>query len=168
MGNGYGITAIVGKREIMEAAQSTFISSTFWTERIGSTAALKSLEVMEKIKSWEYISSVGNEITDKWKALASKYDLSIETSGISALPIFSFKSDKMLAYKTYMTQEMLKKGYLASTSVYVCTEHKREIVEGYMYELEAIFKKIKECEEGLNVIDLLDGPICHDGFARLN
>ena len=41
LGNGYSITAIIGRREVMEAAQSTFISSTFWTERIGPTAALK-------------------------------------------------------------------------------------------------------------------------------
>ena len=56
MGNGYGITAVVGRREVMESAQTTFISSTFWTERIGPTAALKTLEIMERIKLWEKIS----------------------------------------------------------------------------------------------------------------
>ena len=35
LGNGYAITAVVGRKEVMEVAQSTFISSTFWTERIG-------------------------------------------------------------------------------------------------------------------------------------
>ena len=44
LGNGYAITAVVGKREIMEAAQKTFISSTFWTERIGPSAAIASLK----------------------------------------------------------------------------------------------------------------------------
>ena len=53
LGNGYAITAAIGRREIMEAAQTTFISSTFWTERIGPTAALKTLEVMERVQSWE-------------------------------------------------------------------------------------------------------------------
>ena len=62
MGNGYAITAVVGRKEIMEYAQETFISSTFWTERIGPTAALKSLEVMKRIKSWEIITSIGNKI----------------------------------------------------------------------------------------------------------
>ena len=40
----------------MESAQKRFISSTFWTERIGPTAAIKTLEEMEKIKSWEIIT----------------------------------------------------------------------------------------------------------------
>ena len=53
MGNGYAITSVIGRRKIMDAAQSTFISSTFWTERIGPSAALKTLEVMEREKSWE-------------------------------------------------------------------------------------------------------------------
>ena len=41
LGNGYAITAIIGREQIMQSAQQTFISSTFWTERIGPTAAIK-------------------------------------------------------------------------------------------------------------------------------
>ena len=47
LGNGYAITAVIGRREVMEAAQTTFISSTFWTERIGPTAALAALAAMK-------------------------------------------------------------------------------------------------------------------------
>ena len=59
LGNGYAITAVIGRRDIMEFAQSSFISSTFWTERLGPTAALKSLEVMERERSWEKVSNIG-------------------------------------------------------------------------------------------------------------
>ncbi len=65
LGNGYAITAVVGKRSVMEAAQNTFISSTFWTERIGPTAALKTLEVMQKEKSWEVITKIGLKVQKK-------------------------------------------------------------------------------------------------------
>ena len=70
LGNGYAITATIGRREIMEAAQSTFISSTFWTERIGPTAALKTLEVMERVKSWDTITETGLAIRQSWQHLA--------------------------------------------------------------------------------------------------
>ena len=60
LGNGYAITAVVGRKEIMEAAQKTFISSTFWTERIGPSSALATLKVMEKEKSWERITAGSN------------------------------------------------------------------------------------------------------------
>ena len=168
LGNGYAITAAIGRREIMEAAQSTFISSTFWTERIGPTAALKSLEVMEQDKSWERITQIGTSIGKRWQILAEKYGLPIQLNGIPALIGFSIQSPDMLKYKTLITQEMLKKGFLAATSVYVCTEHKENIIDHYFEALDPIFSLIKECESGRLIDPLLDGPICHAGFKRLN
>ena len=80
----------------------------------------------------------------------------------------TFQSKNALAYKTLITQEMLGKGYLASNSIYVCTEHTPDIVDGYFDALDSIFGLIKECEEGRDVITLIKGPICHAGFTRLN
>lgn len=167
MGNGYAITATIGRRGIMEAAQTTFISSTFWTERIGPTAALKTLEVMQSLQSWERITDTGRDITQRWCALAQKHGLSIDTNGLPALTGFSFNSPNAQAYKTLITQEMLSKGYLAGTTVYVCTEHTAETVAGYFDALEPVFALIKECEEGRDVKSLLKGPVCHSGFKRL-
>ena len=152
----------------MQAAQQTFISSTFWTERVGPTAALKTLEVMEREKSWQTITQIGNNISNQWQSLADKYELDINTWGLPALSGFTFNLPNALSYKTLITQEMLKKGYLAASSVYACTEHKQEIVDGYFSRLDPIFAIIKECEEGLNVNTLLEGPLCHGGFKRLN
>ena len=53
LGNGYAVTAVIGKRNIMEAAQSTFISSTFWTEKIGAAAGLATLNEMKKNRIME-------------------------------------------------------------------------------------------------------------------
>lgn len=168
MGNGYGITATIGRREIMEAAQSTFISSTFWTERIGPTAALKTLEVMGHLKSWDTITQTGLDIRKRWQQLADHHGLEIGHWGLPALTGFSFQGHNALAYKTLITQEMLAKGYLAGNSVYVCTEHVPDVVDGYFDALEPVFKLIKECEEGREVMSLLNGPVCHGGFKRLN
>lgn len=168
LGNGYAITATIGRREIMEAAQSTFISSTFWTERIGPTAALKTLEVMDRLKSWERITKTGLDIRQGWQKLADKHALTIDHWGLPALTGFSFKSSSALAYKTLITQEMMAKGYLAANCVYVCTEHTSEIVNGYFDALDSVFALIKECEDGRDVMSLLNGPVCHGGFKRLN
>jgi glutamate-1-semialdehyde 2,1-aminomutase len=168
IGNGYALTAVIGRRAIMESAQSTFISSTFWTERIGPTAALKTLEVMETVKSWEQITRTGEAVTARWVELGKKYDLPLVTAGIPAITSFGFKSPNALAYKTLITQEMLAKGYLATTLLFVCTEHTPEIVDRYFEALEPVFALIKECEDGRDINSLLMGPICHAGFKRLN
>ena len=168
LGNGYAISACIGRQEFMQAAQQTFISSTFWTERIGPTAALKTLEVMEKEKSWEKITQSGIGISKNWKLLAKKYEININTWGLPALSGYTFDLSNNLEYKTLVTQEMLKKGYLATNSVYVCTEHTQEIINGYFDALEPIFSTIQECENGRDIMKLLDGPVCHSGFSRLN
>ena len=48
LGNGYPISCVLGIREVMQAAQTTFISSTYWTERIGFVAALETIKIFER------------------------------------------------------------------------------------------------------------------------
>ena len=167
MGNGYAITAVIGRKEVMQKAESTFISSTFWTERIGPTAAIKTLEIMEREESWKKITNIGLEIKSRWKKLAERHELKLSLSGLSALPSFSIEGKNQLAYKTLITQEMLSEGYLAGNSVYVSVEHKPKVLNNYFQVLDKVFGLIKECEEGREVKTLLKGKICRAGFKRL-
>ena len=168
MGNGYAITATIGRREIMEAAQTSFISSTFWTERIGPTAALKTLEIMERDRSWETITDIGRQVTKRRESLADDFCLKLTTNGLPACSSFGFDSPNALEYKTLITQEMLKKGYLASNLFFASTQHSANILDGYFEALNPVFDLIRQCEDGLDVTNLLNGPVCHAGFKRLN
>lgn len=168
LGNGYAITGVIGRREVMEAAQTTFISSTFWTERIGPAAAVKTLEVMERERSWETITAIGHNIRARWQSLADRHGVGITHWGLPALCGFTVKFDNALAYKTLITQEMLGKGYLAGNSVYVCTEHTAAILDGFFHALDPVFGLIRECEDGRDVMSLLKGPVSHAGFKRIN
>lgn len=168
LGNGHAITAVVGSKEVMQSAQDTFISSTFWTERIGPAAALKTLEIMEREKSWKTITDKGISIVKRWEKLASKHNLSIKMFGIPSLCGFNFTSKNALAYKTYITQEMLKKNFLCGNSIYSSIAHSQEITDLYFSELDQLFSKINDFENGDDVLKYLEGPICHSGFNRLN
>ena len=169
MGNGHPITAVVGKKEIMEISQDTFMSSTFWTERIGSVAGLKTLEVMERIQSWNTINNIGNKVDGFWKNMGKEYNLNITTLGLPALKSFSIKSDNWLKYKTFITQEMLKKGFLASNAFFSCIDHTDEILNKYFVAIEPLFKTISDCERGILSIDkILTTPCCVSCFKRLN
>ena len=50
--------------------------------------------------------------------LANECGVQIEISGIESISSFNFKSKNNLKYRTYLTQEMLKKGYLASSTIF--------------------------------------------------
>jgi len=169
LGNGYAINAIIGKKEIMEACNSTFISSTFWTERIGTSAALKTLEVMKKMRSWERLVKIGLDVKENWKTISKNHSLPIKIKGLDAIPIFNFETKKNdhLIYKTYLTQEMLKNGILASNVIYLSTEHQKKIMQKYYLNLNKIFKKIKNCENEIdNIYSLLDTSVCISGIRN--
>ena len=168
LGNGYAINAIIGKEKIMRFADKTFISSTFWTERIGPTAALKTLDEMARVKSWEQITKKGNKIRAKWKNLAKKYNLKIEFFGIPAISSFIIKSPNFYKYKTLITQELLKDSILASNVIYFSTAHMQRDIDKYLKSLQKVFKLIAECEDGKNIDDLLEVPISQNFFQRLN
>ena len=157
LGNGYAINAVIGKKSIMEICQSTFISSTFWTERMGSSAGLETLKIMEKVKSWEIISKIGKKIKTNWDKLAYKNSLPLKIQGIDALPNFYFKSKNNNAYKTFISQEMLKRNILASNAIYTSISHNKKILEKYFNILDEIFRKIYKCEnESENIYNLLE------------
>jgi len=114
------------------------------------------------------ITYIGLQIRRRWQELAEYHGLNLAHWGLPALTGFTIQSPNALAYKTLITQEMLAKSYLAGNSVYVCTEHQPEIVDGYFNALDPIFGLIKQCEQGRDVRTLLKGPVCHGGFKRLN
>ena len=153
----------------MEAAQNTFISSTFWTERIGPTAALKTLEIMERDKSWEQITSLGNYMRKKWESISKRYNVEINISGIPSISTFNFVHEDAKKFSTYLTQDFLKKGFLANNNFYASTAHSKDIIDNYTEVLEEIFQKIEACIKGDDDINrLLKGPVSHDTFKRLN
>jgi glutamate-1-semialdehyde aminotransferase len=149
----------------MSYANSTFISSTFWTERIGSVAGLKTLEIMEKIKSWDIISGLGNKVKANWTILAKKHNLKLKIQGLSALPRFDFENKNNLYYKTFVSQEFLKKNFLASNAIYLCTEHNMKIFNNYFDILDSVFLKIsRSISDNINPQKLLSGPVCIGGI----
>ena len=169
LGNGYAITSIIGKKEIMESANNSFISSTFWTERIGSVAGLKTIEVMKNIKSWQTVNKVGNKIIKGWRKLFKLYNLNVNINGIPSLTNFVFNSKNHQAYKTYITQEMLKKNFLATNSIYPCVKHTDSLIEVYFENFEKTLKVISLCEnEGQDINKYLDNDVSKKDFYRYN
>ena len=168
LGNGYAITAVVGCRAIMEKAQSTFISSTFWTERIGNVAALKTLEIMERDETWLKISEMGREVKKRWLLAAQKSGVQITVSGLESMPAFSFTGNRSAKYKTIFAREMLKRSFLAGNSIYLSVAHSKEVIDEYLDALENVFSLIGQLESRSDDDPIFDFDVCHSGFSRLN
>ncbi len=166
--NGYALTAVLGKKKVMNIANELFISSTFWTERIGYVAALKTLETMKKIKSWKIISNKGKIIKSIWEEVSNKYSVDISISGIDAIPsfIFNYKNHNLL--KTFLTKEMLKKNILATNTIYISTSHDEKSILKYKKELSLIFLHLENIIYTKNYSKLNINKIARSTFSRLN
>jgi len=168
MSNGYPMAAIIGKKQYMDAAQDSFISSTYWTERIGPAAALATIDKMERHKVQDHLVNTGKAVQDGWNAIAKKTGLSIHTGSIYPLSHFDFQDNDPLVLKTLFVQEMLERGYLATNSFYCSFAHTADIVRRYLGTVEEVFSLIKKSIDENTSEKLLKGSVCQSGFKRLN
>jgi glutamate-1-semialdehyde aminotransferase len=167
MSNGYPMGAIIGKRGIMESAQESFISSTYWTERIGPVAALATIRKFENCDVPQHLTRIGNNIRDIWKNASEQFGLSVSIHGIPPLSILSFDYPNSQAIATLFTQEMLKRGFLASKSFYASFAHQDHHVREYSEAVQAVFGLIARAIKNNDVESMLEGPVAHSGFRRL-
>lgn len=169
MGNGYPIGAVIGTREAMEGAHKSFISSTYWTERIGPVAALAVLKKIEKVKAHEYVRKIGSTITASWKKHAERHGIKITAGdGYPCLAHFRFENDKSEELRTLYTQMMLERGFLGTVSIYPTMAHTDEIIQKYDRAIDEVFGEIALAIKQGTVKDQLKGPVAHAGFRRLN
>lgn len=167
LGNGYAMAAVIGRDSVMDAAQTSFISSTYWTERIGPTAALATILKHRDHRVAEHLISIGRQVQEGWRDAAAHAALPIQISGLPPLAHFTIRHADAQAAVTYFTQEMLKRGYLAKNAFYATYAHKTAHVERYLADTRGVFATLARALEQGRLRDLLDGPVAHHGFHRL-
>jgi glutamate-1-semialdehyde aminotransferase len=166
--NGYPMAAIIGKRDVMQSAQDTFVSSTYWTERIGPAAALATIHKHRRENVALHLDRIGRMVRTGWQLAAARAGLPITVGGLVPMSSFAIQHRDAQAASTLFTQLMLEKGYLATKVFDTTFAHTDEIIEGYLQAAEESFCVIAQALERGTVCDLLAGPVQHAGFARLN
>ena len=144
MGNGYAISAIVGNNKYLDKLSDTFASSTAWTERVGFAAAEATIDFFVKKKVHLHINEMGENIIKEWSRIAKKKNIKITIGNYLAIPNFKFKYKHANKLSTIFSYEMLKRGYLATNSVYLSYSHKKETIKEYLKNFEKVFDIIKK------------------------
>ncbi len=165
--NGYPMAAIIGVEDVMQAAQSSFISSTYWTERVGPAAALATIRKHQRCNVSKHLIEVGKRIQSGWRLAADGAGLAIGIIGIPPLSHFSFDYENSQAIHTLFTQLMLDRGFLATKAFYATYAHQDCHVQSYLEAVDETFALIAKAIERDEVEELLEGPVAHSGFRRL-
>ena len=163
LGSGYAINAVIGKRKIMKKAENTFISSTFWGERIGYVAALSSIREFNRLKVFKKVESNGKLLKKFWMYLSKKYKVPIKVMGTDAIPSFQFKKNHS-QNKTFLTQEMLRNKILATNMIYINIFHEEKNIKKYKKILDKIFFNISKN----NIKKTLKSKVCFKPINRIN
>lgn len=170
LGNGHPMAAIIGRRRIMDAAQSSFISSTYWTESVGPAAALATIRKLRRIDIAGHTQRIGGLVREGWMAAGKVAGLPTKTAGHNALLQLGFDHPEALALQTFVTIRMLEHGILAGGGFYPSWAHQESHVERYLAALGPVFTELAEAIRLGDVrrrIEAAGGDVKHSGFARL-
>jgi glutamate-1-semialdehyde 2,1-aminomutase len=167
MSNGYPMAAIIGRAEVMEAAQDSFISSTFWTERIGFVAALAAIDKMQRCDVPRFLCSHGEHLIAGLKELSARHGVDLAISGIPPLIYLGFKSENSLEIQTFWAQEMLSRGYLLGGAIYTTYAYTSEIIDRFLAESDAVLGRLRVHLDHGNLSAQLKGRVIQPGFRRL-
>ena len=167
MSNGYPMGAIVGRGDVMQAAQTSFISSTYWTEKIGPVAALATIKKHRDHNVAKHLIEVGNMMRKGWRLAADHNGVKITVSGIAPLAHFSFDYSNGQAIRTLFTQLMLERGYLATNGFYSTYAHTPAHMESFSEVLDEVFSELANAITAGVVEQRLGGPVANAEFRRL-
>lgn len=163
MANGYAMSAILGTEEVMQAAQSTFVSSTNWTERLGPTAALATLKKYQETETDKHIISIGNKTQQIWRDAALKNDIQIDVTGLPTLSAFGFKSKHTMELNTRFVIEMLQRGFLGFRQFKPSLAHNNDDLDRYKNAVEDVFELLSQLPDD----QIFNSETAHKSFKRL-
>ena len=167
--NGYAMGAVIGTKQAMAGAQISFISSSAWTESIGPTAALATLEKMEKLDVPAHVANVGAQVQQHWRDAAEKHNLDYVNvdDGFPCMPQFTVDHELEQELLTLYTQMMLERGFLATNFTHMTMATTEDIVARYGEAIDEVFGEMVQAIESGTVVEQLKGPPRWPGFTRL-
>jgi len=167
LSNGHPMAAIIGRARVMGAAQETFISSTYWTEGVGPTAALATIRKMERVDVPGHVAVVGTRFRDGLTQLARRHAVPLKLAGHAAITTIDFDHADALALQTLLSVRMLAHGILAGSGFYATLAHTDEHVDTYLAAADEVFGELAEAIRQGDAATRIGGPVRHSGFQRL-
>jgi glutamate-1-semialdehyde 2,1-aminomutase len=167
LGNGHPIGAIIGRASVMQAAQSSFISSTYWTEGVGFAAALATIRKLRRVDAPSHAAAIGSLFRDGWQQLGRKHGVTVRVTGHPAFLTFGFDHPEAAALGTLFTTRMLDRNFLVGSGFYPSLAHHERHVAACMSAADEVFAEIADAIRREDVQARLEGAVRHSGFARL-
>lgn len=147
LANGMPLSAVVGRRDIFDAAEELWITSTFGGEALSLAAALATIKELETPGVLERMEKLGDQLREGWDRLLAQHPgVQATTAGIGPLPVLRFASDARQQQDEFMLS-MLEQGFLVRRNHYwfVSAAHSGDDIGR---ALDACGQAMKRIEQG--------------------
>ena len=172
MANGYPISAVAGRKEILQQIEhGVFVSTTFGGDSISMAAALATIKILEQPGFYEHITKIGTMQRDGIAELIKKYDLGdvLSVSGMPAHAGVSFEGHGSLNYldiQSVYSQTMIENGILVFAIYNLNKSHTEKEAKAYIEATDKAFALIKEAVEKDSLEGILRGGKVDPVFKR--
>jgi len=171
MGNGFPISAIVGKKEIMKLFEEVFYSFTFGGEIVSIAAAIATIKELKNKNVVKHLWEQGRKIKDGYNVLAKEYGLEKHTQciGFSPRSVVSFKNVKGeddLLLKSLFQQECIKRGILFTGGHDICFSHSNKDIDYTLRVYRTVLEMLKDAIKKNEVKKLLEGKPVRPVFRK--
>lgn len=169
LSNGIPFGAVIGRDEIMQRADTSFISSSYWTDGIGPAAALAVLEKIQRLDVQKQVWERGAGLKEKLQAMALRYpSCQIAIGGMPPTPTLNFQlGERSLAAKTLYIRKMLDRGFLVSSIFYLMYAHSAHHIDRLIESLDEVLGEIEKVIHADKLMEEAGSAGNKAGFARL-
>lgn len=169
MSNGFACGAIVGRDEVMDAANASFISSSYWTDGVGPAAALACISKMQREGVQTHVWSLGEQLQMQLREVAARHPaLRVKVGGMPCAPSFAFQLGELsAAAKALCVRKMLARGFLFSSQLYVMWPHTEQHVGDLTATLDEVLGEVACVHETGRLREEAGVAEISTGFARL-
>jgi glutamate-1-semialdehyde 2,1-aminomutase len=155
--NGYPLSALLGSEKVRAAAQSVFVTGSFWFSAVPMAAAVATLAEIESSDYLEHIQRIGQSLRDGLQQQAAAHGYVLKQTGPVQMPQVLFEDDPDFRRGFCWTAEAVKRGvYLHPFhNMFICSAHTEADVRQTLAVTDEAFEALRKREPTLGPVDKL-------------
>jgi len=166
IGNGYPVSAVAGRRQVMRAVEFSFISSSYWSEPASMAAAIAIQKMIRTEDVIGHIWRMGERYQEGIRRIAKDTEFPMSVHGLPPVFHIHFDLESAGKYATLMTQEMAKHGVHASTGVYIMHAHQQDDIDFVLSALGEVAAVLQKAAASGGPDRFLEVPEASSTFKR--
>jgi glutamate-1-semialdehyde 2,1-aminomutase len=115
LSNGYALSVLAGRRDLMQVLSQTYVSSTFFTNSLAMAAAVATINKLKREKVIPHLWRIGQLLIDGLDRLAGDLDVEARAVGVAPMPylVFTYSDPEIRETAKYVFyRETTRRGLL--------------------------------------------------------